>query len=466
MGFTGLLSLGQAPQAFPQPVHRETSWVPVPDGATMSYLTISDPGAAATERAAEAIRQAGGWVVQSWPQIGVNVVNSRSAGFRDRVLAVPGRAVVSVGATRTAPVSEAAAQSRKSGRSTAGREARQLRLTPKFRDDSPQENNLWNLEQVKAYDAQKTNSGSPAVVVGVMDSGIDLEHPDLRDNLAPELSVGCQSFGRPSSSQSAFGPGNTIHGTHVAGTIAASRNGSGVVGVAPKVRLASIKVVNSDGYIYPEYAICGFMWAGLKGIKITNHSYYIDPWQFWCDSQPDQRAVAWAIRRAISWSRSQGVLSLAAAGNSGVDLSHKTYDFSSPNDGRPVARWVGSGCADLPAEAPGVVTVAATTVTGSRAGFSNFGYGVIDVAAPGENVLSTVTGGGYATLSGTSMAAPHATAVAALLRNRYPTADPSTISWLLRNRAQDWSCPAGECVGSPWYNSFFGEGVADARAAE
>ncbi|MGL5828893.1 MAG: S8 family peptidase, partial [Angustibacter sp.] len=375
------------------------------------------------------------------------------------------RAVISVGATRTVPVSEAS-RSGAVAKGDTGREARQLTLRAAGRQDSPGEEKLWNLAQIQAYSAQVTNSGSPAVVVGVMDSGIDIGHPDLRENIAPDLSVGCQDFGRPTQSPSAYGPGKTSHGTHVAGTIAAARNGFGVVGVAPRVRVASIKVVNDDGYIYPEYAICGFMWAGLKDIRVTNHSYYIDPWQFWCDGQPDQRAVAWAVRRAISWSRSRGVLSMAAAGNSGLDLSHKAYDFTSPNDGRPTSRWVGEGCSDLPAEAPGVLAVAATTERGARAGFSNYGYGAIDLAAPGENVLSTITGGGYAFMSGTSMATPHVTAVAALLRHRYPGADPATLSWLLRNRAQDWTCPAGECVGSPWYNSFFGEGVADARSAK
>ena len=94
-------------------------------------------------------------------------------------------------------------------------------------------------------------------------------------------------------------PTTSDHGTHVAGTIAAARNGVGIVGVAPNVRIASVKVVNDDGFIYPEYAVCGFVWAGLKHMDVTNNSYYVDPFEFYCEDQPDQYAAKEAVRRAV-----------------------------------------------------------------------------------------------------------------------------------------------------------------------
>ena len=101
------------------------------------------------------------------------------------------------------------------------------------------------------------------------------------------------------------------HGTHVAGTVAAARNGTGIVGVAPAARIASVKVVNDHGLIYPEYAVCGFMWAGLRRMDVTNSSYYIDPLMYWCSDWRDQRAAKRAVSRAVAWSTRRGVTHVA-----------------------------------------------------------------------------------------------------------------------------------------------------------
>ena len=132
-------------------------------------------------------------------------------------------------------------------------------------------------------------------------------------------------------------------------------------GVAPGVKVASVKVVNDDGYIYPEAAVCGFMWAATHGMQVTNNSYFIDPWEFNCRNDARQRPVWQAVQRAIRYSSNQGVLNIASAGNSNVDLQHKFIDSGSPNDGSyPVEdRTITGACVDLPAEAPGVVTVSA-----------------------------------------------------------------------------------------------------------
>ena len=187
----------------------------------------------------------------------------------------------------------------------------------------------------------------------------------------------------------------------MAGTIAAARNGIGIVGVAPNVRLASVKVVNRDGFIYPEYAVCGFVWAGLRHMDVTNNSYYVDPFQFYCDDQPDQYAAKEAVRRAVEWSTKQGVVHAAAAGNSAYDLSDTSSfkDTTSPDD-QPasglVTRTLNSGCEDIPAELDGVATVSSVerfpdgTLSSRLSGFSDRGLHTIDVAAPGTSILSTM----------------------------------------------------------------------------
>jgi hypothetical protein len=132
------------------------------------------------------------------------------------------------------------------------------------------------------------------------------------------------------------------------------------------------------------------------------------------------------------WSRSRGVVSVAAAGNSAYDLSNKTVDNGSPNDQDvPVRRTINAGCHDIPTELPGVVTVAsmqrfpANTMDSRLSSFSNRGLGVIDVAAPGSSILSTIVrDNGWGLKSGTSMASPHVAGVLA--------------SWVVQSRR----CPA------------------------
>jgi subtilisin family serine protease len=445
--------------------------IPVRAGELMSYVLNAAPGTASTTRAATAARSAGGTVVQSWPAIGVLVVHSTSARFRTTVLAAAGRPVQSVGATRTIAVAEGTpGTDRRPPRPKTGGGDPLSRLYVGPRRAAvkdPREAEQWDMKQIKADQAHQVTDGSRDVVVGVLDSGVESTHPDLKANLDLKSSVSCVDAGRPDTTPGAAEPTNSTHGTHVAGTIAAARNGIGIVGVAPGVKLASVKVVNDAGSIYPEYAICGFMWAGMRKFDVTNNSYFVDPWQFWCDNQADQKAVAVAVGRAVAWSRKQGVVSAAAAGNSAMDLAKKTVDSQSPNDSTPVSRPIGQQCHDLPAELPGVVTVSSTTRAVARSSFSNFGAKIIDVAAPGSDVLSTVTGGGYSLLSGTSMASPHVAGVLALLKGKHPAATPDELVKLLRGQAQDTACPkpAGACTGSAADNGYFGDGVVDAKGA-
>ena len=462
------------------PVGPPSTPVPIstPDGLLMSYVVnVKNASPGRTKLAELAVRDAGGTVVQTWGRIGVIVAHSTKAAFRrDVVRLAKGLVVESVGATRTVAVTEGTPSL--NGSAHRGESPATTKKKSGLADESPvaipapdpREAEQWDMAQIKADRAHQVTDGSRIVRVGVLDSGIQSTHPDLAPNFDAADSVNCTDAGRPDLVPAHWEPTTSDHGTHVAGTIAAARNGIGIVGVAPNVRLVSVKVVNDGGFIYPEYAVCGFMWAGMKKLDVTNNSYFVDPFMFYCEDQPDQAAAKEAVRRAVRWSEKQGVVSAAAAGNSNQDLAHKTTDNTSPDDQPPsgiVNRKINSGCNDIPTELPGVVTVAATTQAGDKSSFSNLGLGVIDVAAPGSRILSTVTGGGYGLKSGTSMASPHVAGVLALLKSKHPTATPAVLVQMLRAEAEDKACPLTDprCAGTTMNNAFFGEGIVDALKA-
>ncbi|HEV6955019.1 MAG TPA: S8 family serine peptidase [Promicromonospora sp.] len=461
----------------------ESTPVPIvtPDGALFSYVVNTDRATARdTALAVKAITRADGVVVQAWPQIGVVVAHSANGSFREDVVAADRFGVVdSVGATRTVsptegtPGADAPAGAQR-GRAVVGQAKKENvggTVDGPSLDaaaDDPGEVTQWDMEMIKADQAIEVNDGSPRVTVGVLDSGIEASHPDLAGQVDARKSVNCSDGGRPDLSPTGWLPTTSDHGTHVAGTIAAARNGLGIVGVAPGVRLASVKVVNDDGFIYPEYAVCGFVWAGLKNMDVTNSSYYVDPFMYWCDDQPDQQAAKEAVRRAVEFSTRRGVVHAAAAGNAATDLANNTADSSSPNDSTPVERVINSGCEDIPAELDGVVTVSSLTQTTDLSSFSNRGLGVIDVAAPGSSILSTELDGTWGLKSGTSMATPHVAGVLALLKSAHPRWSPARLEAAVRAQADDHECTTASgpaCMGTPADNSYYGEGIVDALEA-
>ena len=128
------------------------------------------------------------------------------------------------------------------------------------------------------------------------------------------------------------------HGTHTAGTIAAAKNGLGIVGVAPNVKIAGIKAGNAAGFFFPEAVVCAFIWAGTHHIPVTNNSYFADPWLFNCRNDPAQRAIWKAERRAIDFAQQNGDVVVSAEGNQADDLAHPTQDATSPDNTTPVTR--------------------------------------------------------------------------------------------------------------------------------
>jgi subtilisin family serine protease len=446
-------------------------------GPQSTYLVVT-PAGNGNAKALVALRSSGATVVADYDKIGV-VVAKASSDQADVV--------------RRAGVGEVAATGALGTKIDEGETVAEA-PTDASPTDEPLWGAQWDMRAIHVDAAHQITQGSKDVVVGVLDSGIAGAHPDLATQVDHSLSAGCLG-GVADPSYAAWQPTTSDHGTHVAGTIAAADNGVGIVGIAPGVTLAAVKVVTDDGFIYPEAAVCGFMWAADHGFDLTNNSYFIDPWEFNCRNDAGQRAIWTAVQRAIRYSESRGVLNIAAAGNDNLDLQHTLTDTVSPDNSTPETREVTNACVDLPVEAPGVVAVAATGFTNKKSYYSSYGQGVIDVAAPGGDTrvrdyhVSTITdailstginaGGvlGWNYKQGTSMASPHATGVAALALSAHPGLTPSALASFLERSATPLDCPPGlydprpnlpryqaTCSGGQ-VNSFYGHGLVDALAA-
>ena len=326
-----------------------------------------------------------------------------------------------------------------------------LSADSQLNDFTPDEGdaNAWGLSAIGAIEAQKVDVPRATVTVAVMDTGIDPDHKDLKDRIDASRSVGCQVNGIPNQDPSAW-KDDHYHGTHVAGTIAASHNGYGVDGVAPDATLIAIKTSNKAGSFYPEYVACAFDWAAEHNVDVSNSSYYMDPYAFWMPNEASQAAGLEAASRAVRYSKEHGVVNFAAEGNSDDDHDNPTIDKDSPNDveGAAVERNVAGGI-DVPAMLnDSVLSVSALKLpTGAdpatakleRAGFSNYGKNSVDVAAPGQRIWSTMPTWekdppfGY--LSGTSMASPHAAGVAALVKEIHPDYTADEVIALVKKQA-------------------------------
>src|ERR1043166_2418338 len=272
-------------------------------GAAANYLVLYK-GQAVPSDAASTISKAGGTLVYAYDQIGVAIARSDSTSFRDNLLKDSRieNASPTAGFATQLPNEQADA----GGPPDAGLPSSPASEDPLF----PLQ---WDMRQINADDAHAITGGSPSVLAGDIDTGLDYTHPDLAANVSDADSVNCLS-GAPVPGKVAAMDDNG-HGTHTAGTIAAALNGIGIVGVAPKVKIAGIKAGNAAGFFFPEAVVCAFMWAGDHQVNVTNNSYFADPWLFNCRNDAEQRAIWTAERRAISYAISKGVVVVAAEGN-------------------------------------------------------------------------------------------------------------------------------------------------------
>ncbi|MGW3965523.1 S8 family peptidase [Amycolatopsis sp. NPDC005003] len=440
-----------APAAEAAPAACDTTSTPY------TYVVTYQPGTRASAVDKELAAKCGTKVAYYAP-IGVAIASSRNADFQQKI-----------GVYRAYSGAKDVASAASSARASLGavRTLEDTRSVAAAGDLSAQQ---WDMKAIHAPEANKIFPGSRSVTVGVLDSGIEATHPALRAAVDAGSSAGCLT-GAPDVSPAAWAPTTWDHGTHVAGTIAGRDPVARFVGVAPGVRLASVKVVDDAGYIYPEAVVCGFVWAAEHGFAVTNNSYFIDPGMFYCPKQPGDAAAFEAVRRAVAYSTHRGVLNVAAAGNDSLDTTNQTTDKVRPHP-------VDASCAILPGMLDGVVTVSSVGYAGTKSIFSN--YGGIDVTAPGGDFvqtppegagpacpLSSVVGGGYGSKCGTSMASPHVAGVAALLASKYRGAQPRFIEQILESEADAVKCAPTEtaCTGPAKNNSYYGHGLVDALDA-
>jgi subtilisin family serine protease len=266
------------------------------------------------------------------------------------------------------------------------------------------------------------------VVVAVIDSGTKIDHPDLAKNIWTNFGEvpgngkdddgngyvddvhGVDLTTQRKSQNLSDGAG---HGTHVAGIIAAAKNGRGVVGVAPEARIMTVKVLDAHGSGNMGAVADGIDYAAANGARIINLSLggpFRDKW----------------LAAAVKTAAAANVLIIASAGNEGISIDKQPFypaSFPSPN----------------------IVAVAATAPNSGRSmpDYSNFGKLTVPIAAPGSDVLSTSKSGAYEYKSGTSMAAPHATGVAALMAAVRPDASAAELRAMMLQAASRSSLPVG-----------------------
>lgn len=288
----------------------------------------------------------------------------------------------------------------------------------------------WSLGAMRWFDAQVF---VPVGKVAFLDSGIDLQHPDLNGTLPdgrPKIAATWNSMSRTSIASD-----NVGHGTATSAVATAfTGNGEGIAGVSPLSQLMMVKVGDMRGVRLSD-AIEGLNWAVARGARVVNISFG--------NTSPSP-----AFRNAILEAADKGVTIVAAVGNDGC------------------AEQFGANQLQFPAGYPHVIGVAASTRQGTIACFSNYGPEV-DVAAPGADIRTAVARGdllgslqdtsGYSTVSGTSLAAPAVTAAVALLQARHPTWNPAQVQAALETTAKD--------VGRKGRDNRSGWGIVDLAAA-
>ena len=231
----------------------------------------------------------------------------------------------------------------------------------------------WNLVKVQAPEAWNFTHGSPNINIAILDTGIDSSHPDLANKITKII-----NFTSSPNAEDGYG-----HGSHVAGiATAATNNLTGVAGLGFDSSIFNVKVLGDNGFGYDSWVAQGIVWATDNGAQVINLSL-------------GDTAASQVMEEAVNYAWNNGVVVVAAAGNSGT---------SSPF---------------YPAYSENCIAVAATDASDNLASWSNYGDWV-DLTAPGVSIYSTVRGGNYGYRSGTSMASPHVAGLASLLATLLP----------------------------------------------
>jgi subtilisin family serine protease len=369
----------------------------------------------------------------------------------------------------------------------------------------------WDMAIINAGTESYALATGKGVTVGVIDSGVDIDHPDIAPNLDLDRSCSFIFDDTPTANPAEIANGDCSnkeavrdrngHGSHTASTIAAPVNGIGIAGVAPEATIVGLKACTEVGYCFADSVAAALRYAGDQELDVVNLSLYADPYLYYCKSEAEQRAILKELESAARYAQQRGVLIVASAGNEVADLQHPGIDDTSPDwpPGSEEVRDVGNNCRVAPAELPGVMTVSSTGPIGYPgydlwiADYSSVGMSRVDVTAPGgdynratgtrqDAVLAALSGtsdpdngiwdfydflevnggpgfdgltvladGGYryAYLNGTSMSSPHAAGVAALVKENHPNWSPGAVKAAVQRSAQQLECPSVQLAGDP-----------------
>ncbi len=292
----------------------------------------------------------------------------------------------------------------------------------------------WGLDTIDAYEAWDITLGTEDTIIAVLDTGIDWNHPDLTANIWTNAQgyhgynfIDDNWFPMDDNINGYDENGDylsniyTYHGTHVAGIMGATiDNALGIAGIA-QVKLMAVKVMNDSGEGTDSTVSSGVRWAVDNGAHVIVMSLGLD-------------GLSTPLQNAVNYATSRGVVLVASAGNSGTSVL------------------------SYPAAFPNVIAVGASDNLDRRASFSNFGLN-LDIMAPGVGIYSTQGGGSYQSLSGTSAAAPHVAAVAALMLTLNPALTTTEVGDIINSTATD--------ISRVGYDTSTGWGIVNAfRAVE
>lgn len=274
----------------------------------------------------------------------------------------------------------------------------------------------WALPKIEAPAAWDIHAGSNSVIIAIVDSGVDLDHPDLQANIVS----GWDFVNNDGVADDDHG-----HGSHVAGIAAAvGNNGVGIAGVSWRAKIMPLKMLDAGGGGSTYDLAEAVYYAVDHGARVINMSLGA-PGSAWPCDWPE-------VEAAFNYAVSHGVLLVVAAGNDGQE---------------------GVNC---PGAYEQALAVGSTTATDTRSYFSNYGP-QLDIAAPGSSIYSTYRNASYTTMSGTSMATPHVAGLAALLWSFAPALNAAEVRSYLQNTAVDLG-PAG-------WDQYFGYGRINAKSA-